>query len=90
LLSYLEFYLLHRILLILLSKRISKELEENSKELEASLKRAVKELGKTDPTVKSELKGINDIDFESSEGMRKGYRFLEKMIENAKRIKLQL
>jgi len=80
--------LLVSLLLILFGHKIAKELEQNSKELELSLKRAVKELGETDPSVKEELEEINAIDFETSNGMRKGYKFLERMIESAKEDKI--
>ncbi len=80
--------LLVSLLLILFGHKISKELEKNSSELELSLKRAVKELGETDPSVKEELQEINTIDFETSGGMRKGYKFLETMIESAKEDKV--
>ena len=81
--------LLVSLLLIVFGSKISNELEGNSKELEASLKRAVKKIGETDPTVKEELEDINTIDFETSKGMRKGYRFLEKMVESAKEDKIE-
>ncbi len=81
--------LLVSLLLIIFGNKISNELEGNSKELEASLKRAVKKIGETDPTVKEELEDINNIDFETSKGMRKGYRFLEKMVESAKEDKIE-
>ena len=77
------------LLLIVFGNRISNELEGNSKELEGSLKRAVARIGETDPTVKEELEDINTIDFETSKGMRKGYRFLEKMVESAKEDKIE-
>ena len=80
--------LLISLFLIFFGHKIAKELERNSKELELSLKRAVKELGETDPSVKEELEEINTIDFETSSGMRKGYQFLEKMIESAKEDKI--
>ncbi len=82
------FLLLTSLLLIIFGHKISKELEANSKELELSLKRAVKEIGETDPTVKEDLEEINTIDFETSDGMQKGYRFLEKMVETAKEDKV--
>ncbi len=81
--------LLISLFLIFFGHKISKELETNSKELELSLKRAVKELGETDPTIKEELEEINSIDFETSSGMRRGYQFLEKMIESAKEDKIE-
>ncbi len=81
--------LLISLFLIYYGHKISKELEQNSKELELSLKRAVSELGETDPTIKEELEEINSIDFETSAGMRRGYQFLEKMIESAKEDKIE-
>ena len=81
--------LLVSLLLIILGSKISRELEGNSKELEASLKRAVKKLGETDPTIKDELEEINSIDFETSKGMRKAYKFLENMVESAKEDKIE-
>jgi len=81
--------LLVSLLLILFGGKISKELEGNSRELEASLKRAVKKIGETDPSVKDELEDINSIDFETSKGMRKAYKFLESMVENAKEDKIE-
>jgi signal transduction histidine kinase/CheY-like chemotaxis protein len=83
------FLLLISLLLILFGNRLSKELDSNSKELEKSLKRAVKRIGETDPTVKDELDEINSIDFETSEGMKRGYNFLENMIETAKEDKVE-
>ena len=80
--------LLISILLILFGSKLAKELENNSKELERSLKRAVQKIGETDPSIKDELSDINNIDFETSEGMKKGYNFLEKMIESAKEDKI--
>ncbi len=80
--------LLISLILIIFGYKISKELEANSKELELSLKRAVKEIGETDPSVKEDLEEINTIDFETSEGMKKGYLFLEKMVETAKQDKV--
>jgi len=80
--------LLLSILLIVLGGYIAKELEQNSKELEATLKRAAKEISKTDPSVKESLKEINDIDFETSKGMRKAYKFMENMVEAAKEDKV--
>ena len=81
--------LLVSLLLIILGSKISKELEDNSKELELTLKRAVEKLGETDPSVKGELEEINSIDFETSKGMRKAYKFLEKMVETAKEDKIE-
>ena len=81
--------LLLSLLLIILGSKISKELEDNSKELELTLKRAVEKLGETDPSVKGELEEINSIDFETSKGMRKAYKFLEKMVETAKEDKIE-
>jgi len=80
--------LLVSLVLILFGRKIAKELERNSKELELSLKRAVKEIGTTDPSVKEDLEEIKNIDFETSDGIRKGYRFLENMIEAAKEDKI--
>lgn len=76
------------LLLIIFGQKISKELEKTSSELEASLKRAVKEIEETDPSAKEELDEIHTIDFETSKGMRKGYQFLEKMIATAKEDKV--
>ncbi len=77
------------LILIIFGNRLSKEIEANSKELELSLKRAVKKIGETDPSIKDELDEINSIDFETSEGMQKGYKFLENMIETAKEDKIE-
>ena len=81
--------LLVSLLLIIFGSKISKELETNSKELELSLKRAVKKIGETDPSVRDELEEINSLDFETSEGMRKSYKFLENMVESAKEDKIE-
>ncbi len=81
--------LLVSLILIIFGSKISNELEANSKELEATLKRAVEKIKETDPTIKEELEDINNIDFETSKGMRKGYRFLEKMVESAKEDKIE-
>lgn len=76
------------ILLIVFGTFLSKELEQNSKELEETLKRAAKEISKTDPSVKESLEEINSIDFETSKGMRKAYSFMENMVEAAKEDKV--
>jgi len=83
------FLLLISLILMIFGNKLSRELESNSKELELSLKRAVKKIGETDPTIKDELEEINSIDFETSEGMKRGYGFLEKMIESAKEDKIE-
>ncbi len=83
------FLLLISIILIIFGNKLAKELESNSKELEKSLKRAVNKIGETDPTIKDELEDINKIDFETSNGMKKGYQFLETMIESAKEDKIE-
>jgi len=80
--------LLISILLIVFGGVLSKELEQNSKELEATLKRAANEISKTDPSVKESLEEINSIDFETSKGMRKAYNFMENMVEAAKEDKV--
>jgi signal transduction histidine kinase/CheY-like chemotaxis protein len=80
--------LLVSLILIIFGQKISKELETNSKELEKSIKRAVEEIGKTDPSVKDELEEINNLDFETSQGVRKAYKFLENLIEAAKEDKV--
>jgi len=80
--------LLVSLILIIFGQKISKELETNSKELENSIKRAVEEIGKTDPSVKGELEEINNLDFETSQGVRKAYKFLENLIEAAKEDKV--
>ena len=81
--------LLVSLILIIFGSKISNELEANSKELEATLKRAVDKIKETDPSIKEELEDINTIDFETSKGMRKGYRFLENMVESAKEDKIE-
>ena len=83
------FLLLISLVLIIFGNKLSKELESNSRELELSLKRAVKKIGETDPTIIDELEDINSIDFETSEGMKRGYKFLENMIESAKEDKIE-
>jgi signal transduction histidine kinase/CheY-like chemotaxis protein len=80
--------LLVSVLLIVFGGFLSKELEQNSKELEETLKRAANEISKTDPSVKESLEEINSIDFETSKGMRKAYSFMENMVEAAKEDKV--
>ena len=80
--------LLLSILLIAFGGYLARELEQNSKELEATLKRAANEISKTDPSVKESLEEINNIDFETSKGMRKAYNFMENMVEAAKEDKV--
>jgi len=80
--------LLVSLLLIIFGGILSKELEQNSKELEETLKRAANEISKTDPSVKESLEEINSIDFETSTGMRKAYSFMENMVEAAKEDKV--
>ncbi len=81
--------LLISLILIIFGHKTAKELESNSKELENTLKRAIVKIGETDPSVKDELQEINSIDFETSEGMKKGYKFLENMVESAKEDKIE-
>ncbi len=76
------------IILLLLGLKMAKELHQNSKELEDTLKRAIKEIGKSDPSTKNQLEEIEQIDFETTEGMRKAFHFMEEMVETAKEDKL--
>ncbi len=76
------------LILIIFGHKMAKELEDNSKELERTLKNAVAKIGETDPSVKDELEDINSLDFETSQGIRKSYKFLENMVETAKEDKI--
>ncbi len=86
--AILALLLIASILLLIFGNRIYNEIETNSKELQNSIKRAVNKIKHTDKSSEDDLKEIESLDFETSKGMRKAYKFLEDMIVTAKEDKI--
>ncbi len=76
------------ILFLMIGMKAAYDLKDNIKELKHTLKRTVAEIGESEPEYAEKLKELESVDFDTSEGMRKAYKYLEMIIEMAKKDKM--
>ncbi len=73
---------------LIIGMRAARDLQSNIKELKHTLKRTAAEIGESEPEYAEKLKELEHVDFDTSEGIRDAYKYLEMIIEMAKRDKM--
>ena len=76
------------IILLLIGMKAASELQSNIKELKHTLKRTAAEIGESEPEYAEKLKELENVDFDTAEGIKEAYKYLETIIEMAKRDKM--
>jgi len=66
----------------------TKEISSNIKELENVLNKAVHEMKTSDQYLASDIMAIEDIDLDTPDGTKEAYKFLESLVETAKKDKM--
>ncbi len=76
------------IILLLIGMKAATDLQSNIKELKHTLKRTAAEIGESEPEYAEKLKELENVDFDTAEGIREAYKYLEMIIEMAKKDKM--
>jgi len=73
---------------LMIGMKAANDLKDNIKELKHTLKRTAAEIGESEPEYAEKLKELENINFDTTEGIKEAYKYLEMIIEMAKKDKM--
>jgi len=76
------------LIFLIIGIKAASDLKENIKELKHTLKRTAAEIGESEPEYAEKLKELENINFDTTEGIKEAYKYLEMIIEMAKKDKM--
>jgi len=74
---------------LMIGMKAANDLKDNIKELKHTLKRTAAEIGESEPEYAEKLKELENINFDTTEGIKQAYKYLEMIIEMAKKDKME-